>query len=231
MPESPEFVGRITPLLKKGWLRPVGTQVMIVSAVLLLAAILLLGVNYNHLRHSYQLDEETDAALAMIDRTESKLVGVEMTLRGYALTHHPEFLQWRQRERQDLEDMLDELAAALVDEPAQKSIFAETRSLIIKRIALYDYLATPEHAAEVGHVIIDPIRREEMNQVRGKLTEMRRIQRTLKTERQNAMSQEARDTAALTGGIVILAFLSVVLGIIMVLSGGRTDTPPRLGDN
>lgn len=230
MPESSALLGTLRPLLKKGWLRPVGKQVMIVSAVLLLAAILLLGVNYDHLSRSYQLDEETDAAMATIDRTESKLVGVEMSLRGYALTHQPEFLRWRQRERHDLEDQLDQLAAALINEPAQKSIFAETRSLIMKRIALYDYLATPEHAGEVAHVITDPVLREDMRQARTKLTEMRRIQRTLKQERQKAMVAEARDTVALTGGIVVLAFLSVVLGIIMVLSGEHTEpSPPREG--
>lgn len=210
---------RFDMLLQQGWLKPVGKQVLIVAAVLLATALLLLAVNYGHLRRSYALHEKTDATFMMLDRTESKLVGVEMTTRGYALTRDAHFLTMQNSERQDLLAQWQELDVALSDEPAQKILFEQLRPLIQRRLALYAYLSTPAHAAEVAHAITDPATRQVMRDAQTALGRLRANQLVLLKKRQEAMSAEVRTTAALTAVIILLAFAAVVLGIVMTMSG------------
>ncbi|MGB8601549.1 MAG: CHASE3 domain-containing protein [Rhizomicrobium sp.] len=216
---------RFDVLLQQGWLRPVGRQVLIVAAVLLGAALLLLAVNYDHLRHSYALHEKTDATFLMIDRTEAKLVGVEMTTRGYALTRDTSFLAMQSSERRDLLAQWQQLDAALSDEPAQKVLFGQLRPLIQRRLNLYAYLSTPAHAAEVAHAITDPATRQVMRDAQSALGRLRLNQLVLLKERQEAMSVQVRTTAAMTAIIILLAFAGVVLGIVMTMSGNIKSSP------
>lgn len=216
---------RFDVLLRQGWLRPVGKQVLIVAAVLLAAALLLLAVNYEHLRRSYALHEKTDATFMMLSRTEAKLVGMEMTTRGYALTRDPSFLAMQTSERRDLLAQWQQLDAALSDEPAQKASFERLRPLIQRRLDLYAYLSTPAHAAEVAHAITDPATRQVMRNAQTALAQLRLNQLVLLKERQESMSVQVRTTAAVTAIIILLAFAGVVLGIVMTMSGNIKSTP------
>jgi CHASE3 domain sensor protein len=210
-------------LLHRGRLRSVGTQFMIMSAVLLAASILMLWVSYGHLQHSFEIDERTDEALLLIDEVEAKLVGVEMTVRGFALTGEPTFLQWGARDRRDLEADMVKLEASMALEPQQKPRFAEMRALVRQRLDLYAYLGG--HKDEVAHAIVDPKTRDVMHQARQRLAGLRKAQISLLAVRQAEMATRARSTLFLTTGIVIFAFLSVVTGIVLARGG---DVKPEL---
>lgn len=210
---------RFDQLLQQGWLRPVGREIMIAAAVMLAAAFLLLGVNYEHMQRGFALHERADTTLLMLDQTESKLVGVEMTVRGYALTHDVSFLTYQADERAALRDLLHQLDAALVDEPAQKAHFDRLRPMIDQRLKLYAYLSTPAHAAEAAHAITDPATRKVMRDVRTGLRDMCDKQLGLLRQRQEALKQQVRQTALMTGFILLFAFASVILGIVMMVGG------------
>lgn len=212
-------------LLRGGRLRSVGTQILIMSAVLLAASILLLWVNYIHLRDSLENDRRTSAAVLLIDQIESKLVGVEMTVRGYALTGEPSFKKWGGSERRGVEMYMKSLGTAMDLETDQKQRFAELQSLVRQRLDLYDYLFQPEHTKEVARAILDPKTRNVMALARKRLAGLRQKQMDLLTVRQAATTEEVRSTLYLTAGIVILAFVSVMLGIVMAQSG---DVKPEL---
>lgn len=210
---------RFNLLLQQGWLRPVGREIMIAAAVMLAAAFLLLSVNYEHVRHGFTLHERAETTLMLLKETESKLVGVEMTVRGYALTHDASFLTYQARERVALKDLLGRLETALADEPVQKARFDRLRPLIDQRLVLYAYLSTPAHAAEAAHAITDPATRGVMRDARVGLSAMCDRQLELLHERQENLKQQIRQTGLLTSIIIIFAFVSVILGIVMMVGG------------
>lgn len=215
---------RFDLLLQQGWLRPVGREIMIAAAVMLAAAFLLLSVNYEHMRRGFALHEQAETTLMLLNQTESKLVGVEMTVRGYALTHDSSFLTYQNNERDALRGLLDQLETALKNEPTQKARFDHLRPLINQRLALYAYLSTPSHAAEAAHAITDPATRSIMRDAREGLRAMCDKQLELLHERQETLRQQIRQTGLMTGIIIIFAFASVILGIVMMV-GGTVKSP------
>lgn len=210
---------KLRVLIRGGRLRTVGTEILAMSAMLLAASILLLWVSYNHLQQSFETGRRTSATLLLLDRVESKLVGVEMTLRGYALTNDPSFKRWGDREWRDLETAMAELALAMNAEPEQAGRFEKMRALVQQRLDLYAYLFLPGHTDEVATAIRDPKTRDVMHHARQTLAGLRQAQVGLLEVRQRQTDLKVRQTLYLTTGIVILAFVSVVFGII--LSQGR----------
>lgn len=206
-------------LIAAGRLRPAGTQIMIVSAMLLAASILLLWGSYSHLTHSLETDRRTNEAILLIDQVELKLVGVEQTVRGYALTGDRAFLGWGGNERRDLSRAMSGLAAAMDQEPDQKARFRDMRRLVNQRLDLYAYLVRPEHAKDVGRAMLDPRKRLVMSKARRLLADLRRTQTHLLQIRQADTARNARMTLYLATGIVLLAFVSVVFGIVLIQGG------------
>lgn len=210
-------------LIKDGRLRSVGTQILIMSSMLLAASLLLLWVNYDHLRNSLDNDKRTSDALQLIDRVEFKLVGVEMTLRGYALTGDPAFKKWGASEWHDLESAMLQLAIAMKREPEQTSRFFEMRDIVQRRLGLYAYLYSPEHTGEVSKAIVDPATRDVMHRARQRLADLRKAQVDILVVRQAKTDYEVRQTLYLTTGIVLLAFVSVVFGIVLAQGGVKPE--------
>jgi len=223
MPSNVNFIGKFQALMRRGHMRLVGGQILVVAGVMLVAAIMLLGVNLSHQRESFAEDVRTADALLLIDDVEAKLVGVEMTVRGYALTGAPDFLRWQNRERKDLQRGLEKLAVAMKGEPTQTRRFVAMRTLIRQRLELYSYLSNPDHAREVAKAITDPKTRDVMDSTRANLRELRAAQRVLLDARQGATIADTRHTFFLAIGIVILAFVAGALGLLLSQCVGGKD--------
>jgi CHASE3 domain sensor protein len=213
--------------VRRGSLQQAGTQIMVVAGVLLVSSLLLLWMNFSHLHESFKLDQHTDATLLLIDRAEIRLVGIEMKVRGYALTGDPGFLRREAKEREDLQAALGGISAAVADEPRQAKLFAEVEKLVGARLALYAYLSDPAHAGEVARAITDPEKRAVMSRVRNKLAEMRAAEIAVLQVQQKSLVDEAVRSLLLSTGIIILAFAAVVLGIVLAQGGnGKTEKRP-----
>jgi CHASE3 domain sensor protein len=215
----PMISGKLWNHLRHGHLREAGIQILAAAVGLLIASILLLAMNISHLRESFAQDERTDQAILLIDQVEARLLGVEMTVRGFALTDDAAFLQRGDRDRKSLQTAVTKLAAIMADEPTQKSRFAAMHALVRQRLDLYAYLATDEHAREVARAITDPQTRKVMSNAREKLKELREAEIALLGQRQAAMIAEARHTFYLAVGIVVLAFVAGALGLFLSQCG------------
>lgn len=189
------------------------------AIVLLLSGIVLLGANVSVLRANSALVQRTDDALIQISEVDAKLVGVEMTVRGYALTDNPSFLSYQLYERSHVTTSMARLATLIAREVSQAGRFARLRVLVAKRLALYTYLSDlgPGHAKEVAAAITDPDKRHDMLLARIHLTEMRDQELKLLAERQVASARQASRTYALAIGIVVLAFGFGALGFVFSL--------------
>lgn len=211
--------------VRRGSLQQVGIQVLVVAGVLLVSSLLLLWMNFSHLRKSFELDQHTDSMLLLIDRAEIRLLGIEMKVRGYALTGDPGFLRREAKEREDLQATLGRLSTVVAGEPEQAKLFAKAEKLIRTRLALYAYLSDPAHAGEVARTIVDPEKRAVMSRARNTLAEMRNAEIAVLQVQQKALVAEAVRSLLLSSGIIILAFSAVVLGIVLA-QGVKAKTKP-----
>ena len=225
-------IENLKTLFQRGYLRQTGTPMLFAAIVLLLSGIVMLGANVSVLRANSAMVQRTDDALIQISEVDAKLVGVEMTVRGYALTDDPSFLRYQQYERSHIAAAMDRLAALIANEMSQASRFAELRDVVAKRLALYAYLSGlgPGHAKEVAAAITDPAKRHDMLSARSHLTDMRNQELKLLTERQGASARQASRTYALAIGIVVLAFGFGALGFVFALAGrhkAAAAAPPK----
>ncbi len=173
-------------LFERGHLRQAGTPTLFAAVVLLLSAMALLGVNITELRRSYAVIQRSNATLLEIAEVDAKLVGVEMTVRGYALTDDPKFLRYQHYERSHTMTAMDKLAQLVADQPAQMRRLELLRGLVAKRLALYSQLSGlgPGHASDVAAAITDPKKRDDMLSARLTLQAMRDDQLKLLASRQ-----------------------------------------------
>jgi two-component system, LuxR family, sensor kinase FixL len=210
-----------TGLVRQGYLRQIGTPTLIGSVVLLISALLLLGANVSALRNSFAWVQRTDDVLVQLSEVELRLVGNELTVRGYALTDDPVFLTYQKSERDQMAEAMRKLAALIADEPSQKSRFAVLRGLVDKRMAHFAYLTSlgPGHAQEVAVAIRDPQKRTVMRAARAQVIALRAEELKLLANRQAAVAQQSTRAYQLAIGIVLLAFVFGGLGLAFAQMG------------
>jgi two-component system, LuxR family, sensor kinase FixL len=219
-------VDRIKARLQHGHLRQAGTSCLFGAVVLLLSGMMLLGANVSKLRDSYNWIQRSNAVLLQIAEVDAKLVGVEMTVRGYALTDDPAFLRYQKYEREHVTAAMDKLAALIGADASHAASFGLLKSLVAKRLALYTYLSGlgPGHAQEVAAAIRDPAKRDDMLNARVLLVHFRDQEMRLLAERQNAAAEQAAGSYELAFVIVVLAFVLSAMGFAFMLYGrGRAD--------
>jgi len=219
---SATFQG-VRSLFERGHLREMGTPTLFVAVVLLLSGMALLGANVSELRESYAWVERSNNTLLQLAAVDSKLVGVEMTVRGYALTDDPVFLAYQQHERTFTTMALDKLSALLADQPAEAGRLAKLHTLVAKRLALFAQLSAlgPGHAKDVAAAITDPQKRGDMLEARLTLEALRDDELKLLAARQDASARQAAHTYKLAFVFVVLAFLFSALGLVFTLYGRR----------
>jgi CHASE3 domain sensor protein len=207
-------------------LRQIGTPTLIGSVVLLISALLLLGANVSALRNSFAWVQRTDDVLVQLSEVELRLVGNELTVRGYALTDDPIFLSYQKSEQKQMATAMGKLTTLIAEEPSQKNRFAALRSLVDKRMTHFAYLTSlgPGHAQEVAVAIRDPGKRAVMRAARVQVATMRDEELKLLADRQAAVAAQSTRAYELAIGIVVLAFLFGGLGLAFAQIGrGRAD--------
>ena len=221
MNSSPLSLESFNVLFHRGHLRSVGMQILIVAVVLLLSAVLLLGVNVTKLQESFAWVQETDDELIQISEVDKRLVGNELTVRGYALTDDPVFLTYHSDEERQMNAAIAKLGVLLADDPDMTQDFAELRSLVKQRLDLFAHLINlgPGHAQDVAASIRDPKYRAIMRAARAKVEEMRGLELKQLAEQQAVAAQQAKSTYRLAIGIVVLSFVFGALGLAFALVG------------
>ncbi len=227
MPSLPISSHGLHILVRRGHLRQMGMQMLAVAVVLLLSAVLLLGVNVSALHKSFAWVQRTNDMLVQIAEVETRLVGNELTVRGYALTDDPVFLTYQKSEQIQMTTAMRKLAALVAEEETQAGRFAKLRDLVSQRVAHFAHLTSlgPGHAQDVRAAIVDPGRRTVMRASRALLADMRAEELKLLAQRQAAATQQASRTYWLAVGIVVLAFVFGGLGLAaMQYSSRPADT-------
>ena len=213
-------------LFQRGHLRQTGSSCLFGAVVLLLSGMTLLGANVSKLRDSYTRVQHSNAVLLQLGEVDAKLVGVEMTVRGYALTDDPAFLKYQKSEREHTTAAMDKLATLIGTDAARASSYRLLKSLVAKRLALYAYLSGlgPGHAHDVAVAISDPAKRNDMYNARILMARLRDDEMKLLAERQDAATQQAAYSYKLALMIVVLAFVLSAVGFAFTFYGrGRAE--------
>jgi CHASE3 domain sensor protein len=223
MPPRTGVLSTLGSYIRNGGLASLGAQVMIVAAVLLLAAILLLGVNQTKLQQSFAESERADNTMLELTTVESRLIGMQAGLRGYALTGI-EFYRLRQKPNIHFAKLaMAQLAASLRDDETQSRRYRELVPLFQRHVAGYERMATAEHRGEIASYLAVQPSPDATDTMRGKIWELLLTERTKRMRHQKAMADEARYSFWLAIGIVVLATLAGSLGFVVSIAGGRAQ--------
>ena len=212
----------IQDFVNRGLLREVGLPMLLAAAVLLFSAMVLFGDNISELRRTNTGVQRTNAALLDLAEINTLAMGIDMTVRGYALTDDPVFLVYETDNRTRLHIAVDHFASLVRDEPGWPSRIAALRKLIAKQEAVFLTLSAlgPGHVREVGAAITDPVKRQARYDVQNTLTRMRMDEMTLLSSLQEKAEGQMRRTNYIAFGIVILAFSAGVLGFMLTFYVG-----------
>ena len=191
-PVTPAF-SWFNNLTRHGHLRQVGSPILFAAVAMFISAVMLLGVNISNLHQSFMENARTNDTILQIVTAEAKLVGVEMTVRGFALTGDPAFLDRQKSERKDLKVVLERLGGLVAGDPEQRKHFAEARKLIQMRLDLFAYLSAPGHVREVPHAITDPKTRAVMGQAHYKLRDLLVAEREHLRQKQAEINRQAAE--------------------------------------
>ncbi len=204
-------------------LRELGMPVLFAAVVLFVTAMAMLSRNVSQLNESYRWVEKSNAILKGMYAVELKIAGVEMTVRGYALSSNPIFVRMHRQNHDKLLAATRALGDLIADEPALKADYARLRDLVAKHDALYLSLIAlgPGHQDVVSDAITSPSQRYPRTAAVAALNKMRTLEQNILARRQHVAEEKARSTYHLALGIAVFAFLTGTLGFTLTLFGRR----------
>lgn len=207
--------------LLSGHFRSAGLQIMVVAIVLLLAGMVMLGSNVSELNASYAWAQRTNTTLLHVADLNHSMVGIEMSVRGYALTGKPIYREYYAYDRGQLERNAAALNGELADRPQAAARIKTVMGLLEERLADFDRLIAlgPGRITEVAAAIEDVRIRRIRLDIDRNLDEIRNTQLILLKSLQDASEDKVRDSYRMAIFTVVAAFLLGVFGLFLVQSG------------
>ena len=208
-------------LLDRGFLRQLGTPILVAAVVMLASAVMLLSVNVSALRQSFEWVQRSDDILLEVSEIENAVIGHELTIRGYALTDDPIFLDYEKNEIGRVDKGMDRLGSLVSADAAQVVLFDKLRQVLDRHTSAFRQLTKlgPAHADVVAKAIRDPSMRAVMANARNGLASFRTVELSILKQRQASAARQASRTFALAIGIVVAAFLLGALGMVVAQYG------------
>ncbi|MDE2183077.1 MAG: CHASE3 domain-containing protein [Alphaproteobacteria bacterium] len=215
--------GHLRDHLERVDLRELGLSLLFAAVVLFVAAMAMLGRNVAAMQESYASVQRSNTALLKIEEINTQVMGIDMTIRGYALTDDPVFLMYFSDSRRRLHRALDVLDSLIRSEPEGPADMADLRRRSALQEQVFAVLARlgPGHAREIAAAITDPVQRRKRYEVQRKLTALHDKEEALLVERQAAALHQASRTYALVASIGGLAFVVGAIGFALTLMGRR----------
>lgn len=207
-------------------LREFGVSALLAAVVLFVAAMVMLDTNVAQLRHSFAQSEQAYAIQKQIVAVGGRMNGVEMTVRGYALTGDPKFLERYRQCRDDVLRAMGELRGFTAAEPALQPDFAVLESAVARHRALYARLIGhgPDRQDVVAEAISNPDKRRHSARANNALSRIETTQLRLQRERRTTAEREAQKTYGLAIAIAGVAFLTGTLGFALTLFGRQRES-------
>ena len=214
---------QLVDFLDRAGLRELGLPMLITAVVLFVAAMAMLGANVSAVRESYSRVQRSNSVLLELAAINTLVMGIDMTVRGYALTDNPDFLVYEADNRRRLGYAIDNLASFASADPGQSARIARLRPLVAQHEALFAQLSSlgPGHAKEVATAIADPAKRKMRYAVQNALTAIHNDEVKLLATRQQTAERQVSYTFDLAVGIIAFAFMAGTVGFALPLHSRR----------
>jgi len=219
---SATFKVAIENFARRGASGVLTTQLLSVAAMLVIAAGVMFGINLIDLRHDFDANRASSRIVEQLDDVEKYLMGVDLTVRGYALSGNDVFLDYRRLEMHKLMNAYSGLPLVAAVPQHQQSLERLRKAMRVRLNTLAELMriAYSDRAA-LGQAIIDPDVRSTMREARAAISSMR----SMEIARRDTMATEALDRARrntlLAGAILALSFAFALVGLSLSLFGGR----------
>lgn len=210
--------------MQSGHLRQAGIEIIAGAVALLIAGMVLTSANMSELRAINIRTQNANAALRQVAEVNNMAIGIEMSVRGLALTDDPIFRDYLLSNEDDLRKAVNALTRLVADVPQEDGNIAKLHTLSERHIAIYDRLslAQPDRAGAVSDAIVDPTTREVRYRLLKTLYSIRDDELKLLGQRQIEAERKVRQTFILSFGIVLLAFVLATIGLGLI-RGERPD--------
>jgi CHASE3 domain sensor protein len=214
---------QLVDFLDRAGLRELGLPMLITAVVLFVAAMAMLGANVSAVRESYSRVQRSNSVLLELAAINTLVMGIDITVRGYALTDNPDFLVYEADNRRRLGYAIDNLASFASADPGQSARIARLRPLVAQHEALFAQLSSlgPGHAKEVATAIADPAKRKMRYAVQNALTAIHNDEVKLLATRQQTAERQVSYTFDLAVGIIAFAFMAGTVGFALTLHSRR----------
>ena len=199
------------------------TQMLSVACALLIAAGVMFGVNLVSLRHDFDSDRASSRVVEKLDDVEKYLMGVDLTVRGYALSGNDVFLSYRQLEMQKLSTAFAALPPLVAAVPEQAKGMERLRKAMQVRVDALSGLMRMAHRDRpaLGRAILDPDVRSTMREARAAISAVRTMEMVHRDQMATEALERASRNTLLAGAILALAFVFGVFGLSFALFARR----------
>ena len=208
-----------------GHLRKAGTEMLVGAVVMLIAGMVLMGANLSELYDIGLSTQRTNDALTQAAMVDNEILGIELTVRSYALKRRQVYLDSFKMRQARLRKALDQLSALLSDQPAQSRRLAKLHTYVENRLALFSKLLTlrPNRQDIIVNTVTNLTLRTERQKAQTEMDAIRSDEMIRVANRQVAGERKVQQTFILSVGIVAFAFMLAGIGLILV-RGGRSAT-------
>lgn len=205
-----------------GGLHTIAVQIFIGTAVLMVAALILMSFTLSSLKSSRVGAEATEDTLLEITTIESRLIDSNFALNGYVISHDPWFARRIPSNRSDLGLAMKKLGHSVEHDPEMTAMYMALANRLATRQRVYDYLvAHPGEVARVTQSAAAQSERRLTDELRGRLWHLLKIERTKRYAEHTAMIGKATRSLWIAVGVVGLAILSGMLSLFLASLGTR----------
>ncbi len=200
---------------KRGHLHDMGLPILFGAVVLLVSATMLLAANISALRGNLARIDHSQQVLNQISKLEVERLGLELAVRGYALTGDKLFLQIQHEGNVRRAAALANMERLTASEPTRAPQYRKLMRDITNHAAIFDKLTDPgpDRTGIVVRAILDPKLRAMKYGIRDELAYLRAAEmRDLGVRQRDVTNQLAR-AFFLAVGIILAAFLLGGVGV------------------
>jgi CHASE3 domain sensor protein len=213
----------LVDFLERAGLRELGLPMLIAAVVLFVAAMAMLGANVSALRENYSRVQQSNSVLLELAEINTLVMGIDMTVRGYALTDNPDFLVYEADNRRRLGYAIENLSSFESADQGQSARISRLRTLVAQQEELFSQLSGlgPGHAKEVATAIADPAKRKIRYAVQDTLTAIHNDEIKLLAARQQKAERQVSYTFNIAVSIIAFAFIAGTIGFALTLHNRR----------
>jgi len=214
----------LAEIIARGHLREIGVPTVLAAIVVFVSAMATLGSNVSALRQSFGWVQRSNSILLEMAEINTLVMGIDMTVRGYALTDNPDFLVYEADNRDRLGIAIDDIAKLASDDPGLSANIVKLRLLVARQEEIYTQLSSlgPGHAKEVATAIADPATRDRRYAVQRALTVMHDREIMRLSERQKLADRQVSHAIYLALGLIAFASVAGAVGLALTFFGRRT---------